>query len=152
MRFSPGSSGIPFGTAHDTATPSRSRRRSQCRRVALCSWTTKLYSPPSEDSAGPGSGVARKSRLRRYSVSWSGVFLAFFVGLAIRSAVGLVLALLREPIECGRVLAVLGVLDQLVFGLLEAILLTSAGFVDRLEGGVVTSILVCLHVHRLPIL
>ncbi len=36
-----GSSGIPLGTAHEASTPSCSRRRSQCRRVAECSWTTK---------------------------------------------------------------------------------------------------------------
>ena len=31
----------PFGTAHDLRTPPSSRRKSQCSRVALCSWTTK---------------------------------------------------------------------------------------------------------------
>ena len=29
------------GIAQEASAPSRSRRRSQCRRVALCSWTTK---------------------------------------------------------------------------------------------------------------
>ena len=36
-----GVSGRPFGTAHEASAPSRSRRRSQCRRLALCSWITK---------------------------------------------------------------------------------------------------------------
>ncbi len=39
--LSSGSVGMPFGTAHDASTPSRSRRRSQCRRRAWCSWITK---------------------------------------------------------------------------------------------------------------
>src|SRR2546423_10847436 len=33
--------GTPFGTAHEPATPSCSRRKSQWRFVAWCSWTTK---------------------------------------------------------------------------------------------------------------
>ena len=33
--------GMPLGTAHDQSTPSCSRRRSQCRRRAWCSCTTK---------------------------------------------------------------------------------------------------------------
>src|SRR5260370_1134302 len=31
---------MPFGTAHDASTPSRSSRRSQWRARAWCSWTT----------------------------------------------------------------------------------------------------------------
>src|SRR5690349_18291666 len=150
MRFSPGTSGIPFGTAHDTATPSRSRRRSQCRRVALCSWTTKRAPASAPPSPEAGSGEALKSRLRRYSFSWSGVFLDFFVGVAIGGAVRLVLPLLREPVERRRVLAVLRVLDQQVFGLLEAFRFTAAGLVDCLPGRIVVPVFVCLHAHRLP--
>ncbi len=64
--FSPGSSGIPFGTAQETSTPSRSRRRSQCRRRALCSWITKRgsFSARVAFRFGAGSGVFAKSRLR----------------------------------------------------------------------------------------
>ena len=36
-----GSSDGPFGTAHERSVPSRSMRRSKCRVVASCSWTTK---------------------------------------------------------------------------------------------------------------
>src|SRR5205823_2501748 len=36
-----GSGGMPLGTAQLTSTPSRSSLKSQCRRVAWCSWTTK---------------------------------------------------------------------------------------------------------------
>src|SRR3954470_7077601 len=142
MRFSPGTSGIPFGTAHETATPSRSSRRSQCRRVALCSWTTKRGSgtegtvpsvPPSDAS---GSVVAPKSRLRRYSASSSAVFLEFFVGFAIGLAGGLFLALLGEAVRRGGVLAVLGVLTQELLGLLESFLLAAARLVYSLPGGI----------------
>src|SRR5436190_20282042 len=98
---------MPFGTAHETATPSRSRRRSQCRRVALCSWTTKRLPEAAASASAPGSGVAPKSRLRRYSFSPSGVFLAFFVGVAIRGAVRLFLSLLGEAVGRGRVLGIL---------------------------------------------
>src|SRR4051794_40634032 len=129
MRFSPGTSGIPFGTAQETATPSRSRRRSQWSRVALCSWTTKRFSPESAPGSGPGSGEAPKSRLRRYSLSCSGVFLDLFVGVSIRSAAGLVLAFLREAIQRRRVLTVLRVFDQQILGLLEALLLTAAALI-----------------------
>src|SRR5437763_482489 len=64
LRF--GSSGIPRGTAHDSSTPSCSRRRSQCMLRAWCSWTTTR--PPGSLSSGPpaGSGVASKSRFWRY--------------------------------------------------------------------------------------
>src|SRR3954454_22952996 len=147
MRFSPGSSGMPFGTAQETATPSRSRRRSQWSRVALCSWTTKRFLAESAPGSGPGSGVAPKLRLRRYSLSCSGVFLDLFVGVSIRSAAGLVLAFLGEAVERRRVLGVLGVVDQQVLGLLEALLLASAALVHGLERGVVAAVLVCLHGH-----
>src|SRR3954454_2727821 len=145
MRFSPGTSGMPLGTAHETATPSRSSRRSQCSRVALCSCTTKRSPAAASSPAGAGSGEARKSRLRRYSFSWSGVFLGFFVGVTVGSAVRLVLALLGEAVEGNRVLGVLGVLDQEVLGLLEALLLAAAGLVHGLPGGIVAAVLVCLH-------
>src|SRR5918995_75857 len=64
LRF--GSGGMPRGTAHDSSTPSCSRRRSQCRRRAWCSWITNR--PPGSPSSGPpvGSGVASKSRFARY--------------------------------------------------------------------------------------
>src|SRR4051794_33969699 len=137
MRFSPGTSGMPFGTAQETATPSRSRRRSQCSRVALCSCTTKRFAAGESSRPGPGSGVAAKSRFRRYSVSWSLVFLELLVGLTIRSAIRVVLALVREAVERGRVLRVLSVLDQQVLGLLEALLLATPGLVNGLPGGIV---------------
>src|SRR3954467_3855659 len=44
-RRTPTSSETPFGTAHDAATPACSRRRSQCRFVAWCSWMTNLGIP-----------------------------------------------------------------------------------------------------------
>src|SRR6476646_7494928 len=155
MRFSSGTSGMPFGTAQETATPSRSRRRSQCSRVALCSWTTKRRRRRSSEVPGlrpgtSGSGEALKSRLRRYSFSSSGVFLDFFVGVAIGGALRLVLALLREAVERGRVLSVFGVLDQQVLGLLETFRLAAAALVNRLPGRVVVPVFVCLHAHRLP--
>src|SRR5690625_2606029 len=36
------SSGGPFGTAQETRTPSRSRRKSQCRRLASWRWITNI--------------------------------------------------------------------------------------------------------------
>src|SRR5690348_15888408 len=132
MRLSPGTSGMPFGTAQETATPSRSRRRSQCSRVALCSWTTKRRrrrrssEVPGLRPGTSGSGEPLKSRLRRYSFSSSGVFLDFFVGVAIRGALRLVLALLREAVERGCVLSAFGVLAQQVLGLLETFRLAAA--------------------------
>ena len=45
-----GSSGMPLGTAHEASTPSCSSRRSQCRRVAWCSWTTNW-----PDATGAGA-------------------------------------------------------------------------------------------------
>src|SRR5437763_16569347 len=110
---------MPLGTAHETATPSCSRRRSQCRRVALCSCTTKR--PPGVPRPPPaGSDVPPKSRLARYSASLSGVWFVLFVGLAVRRPVGLVLGLPGAPVQRGGVLGVLGLLDQEVLGLLEA--------------------------------
>src|SRR5215831_1245940 len=67
-----GSSGTPRGTAHETRTPSRSRRRSQCRRRAWCCWTTKrrTWEAASSVVASPaGSGVSWKSRLALYERS-----------------------------------------------------------------------------------
>src|SRR5215208_5722867 len=59
---------MPFGTAHDASTPSRSSRRSQCRRRAWCSWMTKRL-PSVSPGLPAGSGVSAKSRLRLYSSS-----------------------------------------------------------------------------------
>jgi membrane-bound metal-dependent hydrolase YbcI (DUF457 family) len=57
------------GMWQETSTPSRSRRKSQCRRRAWCSWTTKLPAFPASaaaaSAAGTGSGVRVASRLRR---------------------------------------------------------------------------------------
>jgi hypothetical protein len=69
-RMSPGTTGNPLGTAHETSTPPRSSRTSQCSRLAWCSWMTNVSSLPpggwlSVD--GTGSGVRAASRLRRYS-------------------------------------------------------------------------------------
>src|SRR5437763_861080 len=70
LRFSFGLSGIPFGIAHDASTPSCSRRRSQWRRRAWCSWTTNRPAAPlalpSLRRAPFGSVVRRKSRLVLY--------------------------------------------------------------------------------------
>src|SRR3954465_2594164 len=68
-----GSGGMPFGTAHETSTPARSSRRSQCRLRAWCSWTTKR-SPVFFFFARPaGSGVLRKSRFFLYSPSFCAI-------------------------------------------------------------------------------
>src|SRR5438105_6374228 len=65
-----GSGGMPLGTAHETPTPSRSRRKSQCRRRAWCSWTTNRGALVSlRGTLAPGSGVRLKSRLASYSAS-----------------------------------------------------------------------------------
>src|SRR3954466_15081455 len=61
---------MPFGTAHERRTPSCSRRRSQCRRVALCSWMTKRGSSAVSVEPPAGSGVPLKSRFRSYSRSF----------------------------------------------------------------------------------
>src|SRR6059036_107710 len=73
-----GSSGMPLGTAHEASTPSCSSRRSQCRRVAWCSWTTNWPDAtgagavsPSRPASPAGSAVVAKSRLARYSASRS---------------------------------------------------------------------------------
>ena len=68
LRF--GSSGMPLGRAQQRSTPSRSSRRSQCRLLAWCSWTTNRRpwpEPVAAGAAGTGSGVRRASRLDRYS-------------------------------------------------------------------------------------
>src|SRR3954453_17207553 len=65
-RLSFGSSGRPLGIAHDASAPSCSRRRSQCRRVAWCSWMTKRGWSAVAAGAPAGSGVASKSRFVRY--------------------------------------------------------------------------------------
>src|SRR3712207_1666055 len=73
LRLTPGSLGSAFGTANETSTPSRSRRRSQCSRVAWCSWTTKRppSCAPSGASEGSGSGVSPGRRFLRYVSSLS---------------------------------------------------------------------------------
>src|SRR3954466_5128148 len=64
---------MPFGIAHDRRTPSCSSLRSQCRRVAECSWMTNLGRAPAAGSASPdGSGVPEKSRFPSYSRSFFG--------------------------------------------------------------------------------
>ena len=40
-----GSGGTPLGTAHETSTPSRSSRKSQCSARAWCSCTTNVAAP-----------------------------------------------------------------------------------------------------------
>src|SRR5712692_2246110 len=69
-----GSGGMPLGTAHDTPTPSFSSRRSQCSRLAWCSWTTRRGARASLRSGDrtrePGSGVFLKSLLASYSASF----------------------------------------------------------------------------------
>src|ERR1039458_4126452 len=63
---------MPLGTAQETSTPSRSRRRSQCKAVAWCSWTTKRGRADGATTGDPaGSGVSEKSRLARYWASRS---------------------------------------------------------------------------------
>ena len=65
--------GMPLGTAQFTSTPSRSRRTSQCNRVAWCSWMTKRgRSPPGcpgLGDVGMGSGVRSARRLAMYEAS-----------------------------------------------------------------------------------
>ena len=70
----PVSVGTPFGSAHDTSTPSCSRRKSQCSREAWCSWMTNDLPPDPSGAggvAGTGSGVLLASRFDRYTVSRS---------------------------------------------------------------------------------
>src|SRR5881394_2752177 len=125
---------MPLGIAHEAATPSCSRRRSQCSRVALCSWTTKR--PPGSPPGSPaGSLVVAKSRFARYSPSLS-VVRFFVVGVTVFGALRVVLFLLGEPVERRGVLGVLGLFDQQVLGLLEALCLAAACLIDRLPRGV----------------
>src|SRR3954451_2918456 len=63
---------MPFGTAQLRRTPSCSRRRSQWRRVAECSWMTKRGSSAVSPTPPAGSGVDLKSRFRSYSRSFFG--------------------------------------------------------------------------------
>src|SRR5260370_463094 len=85
-----GSGGMPLGTAHETPTPSFSRRKSQCSRRAWCSWTTNRGARAAFlGTRAPGSGVFLKSRLASYSAS-------FF---AIRSKVRLRLLLPEADLE-----------------------------------------------------
>ncbi len=72
MRFSDGTAGMPLGIAHDASAPSCSSRRSQCSRVAWCSWITNRGSATASSPPGPaevspdGSEVVAKSRLAWY--------------------------------------------------------------------------------------
>src|SRR5207248_6724157 len=156
LRFSPGSSGMPFGTAHDTATPSRSSRRSQCSRVALCSWTTKR-APAALPLSPAGSEVSPKSRFPRYSASFASglcgvVCLPGVVRFSVLLLVGLGLALLGEAVERARVLGVLGLLLHQLLGLLEALRFAAAGFVDGLERRVIPAVFSALHSVPVPAL
>src|SRR3954463_12707452 len=63
---------MPFGTAHERRTPSCSRRRSQCRRVAECSWMTKRGRSLISTPPPAGSGVSEKSRFCSSSRSFLG--------------------------------------------------------------------------------
>src|SRR3954471_11865086 len=138
LRF--GSSGMPLGTAHEASAPSRSSLRSQCRRVAWCSCTTKRPRPAAAPSApcspppGAGSGVVWKSRLARYGSSLSAIWALIVedvVGLAVEVAVrrGLLgdVLLAHAHLRLGPVRALLGVLDEFLLGHLPAVLLPAAG-------------------------
>src|SRR5690349_12569314 len=95
--FTPGSVGSPFGNAHDTSTPSRSRRKSWCRRVAWCSWMTNIGSPARAASGPPiGSGVFAESRIARYVPSRSSTSLPRWVA---RREFGERVSLLPETFE-----------------------------------------------------
>src|SRR6478752_5395537 len=69
MRLSAGLSEGPLGTAHETSTPSSSRRKSQCILRAECCWITNSSGPVPVPFAGGGSGVAAKVRLAEYCSS-----------------------------------------------------------------------------------
>src|SRR4051812_37264880 len=150
---------MPLGIAHEASVPSCSRRRSQCRRVAWCSWTTKR--PAAAGSPSPaapvGSLVVAKSRFARYSARRSfattalTVGVGFLVGLAVGLGAVLLLGdvLLADPhLHLGLGRALLGVLDELLLGHLEALRLAAAGLVDRIHGGGVRHVL--LEVARRP--
>ena len=64
-RFSAGSGGIPLGIAHEASTPSCSSRRSQCRRVAWCSWTTNRGRRPSAPPPRPRARRGLRNRAWR---------------------------------------------------------------------------------------
>src|SRR3954452_9947985 len=72
LRFSSGVIGIPFGIAQERRAPSCSRRRSQCNRVAECSWITKRGRSAVSAEPPAGSGEDLKSRFRSYSRSFLG--------------------------------------------------------------------------------
>src|SRR2546423_5863999 len=118
-----GSSGIPLGTAHEARTPSCSGRRSQCRRVAWCSWTTKRPAAAGASAPSPapaGSLVAAKSRLPRYSASRSRVMPSAIGGDA-RALARVVRALARVARDLGDVDLVGLAVDRLVGLLGEAV-------------------------------
>src|SRR4051812_503141 len=150
---------MPLGIAHEASVPSCSRRRSQCRRVAWCSWTTKR--PAAAGSPSPaapvGSLVVAKSRFARYSArrSFATTALTVLVGFLVGLAVGLGAVLLLGEVlltdahlDLGLGRALLGVLAELLLGHLEALRLAAAGLVDRIHGGVVRHVL--LQVARRP--
>src|SRR6185312_16975267 len=83
-----GSVGAASGKEKLAATPSCSRRRSQCNRRALCSWTTKRGAPfrLRLRPCGAGSLVRSKSRLRSYSPSVAlSPFLPAFEAMRVHS-------------------------------------------------------------------
>src|SRR3954462_8559158 len=124
LRLRLGSSGMPLGIAHEASVPSCSRRRSQCRRVAWGSCTTKRPAAAGSPSAAPpaGSGVSVKARFARYSARRSlairsAVAVLFLVGLAVGLGGGLLLGEIRladTHLDLRLGGAVLGVLAQLL--------------------------------------
>ena len=59
MRLSFGFRDGPLGKGHDFRTPSTSRRKSQCMRVAACCCTTNTrFSASASAAPGGGSGVS----------------------------------------------------------------------------------------------
>src|SRR4051812_28139102 len=145
---------MPLGTAHEASAPACSRRRSQCRRVAWCSWTTKrpaaAGSPPAAWPAG--SFVLAKSRLAREAASFSfamgrrpsAVAVQLLVGLPVFGGVVLLFArllLAHADLDLGLGRPVLGVLDELLLGHLEALGLAAAALVDGIHRGVVGEVL-----------
>src|SRR5438067_1001129 len=106
--------------------------------------------PPGSPPGSPaGSLVVAKSRFARYSPSLS-VVRFFVVGVTVFGALRVVLFLLGEPVERRGVLGVLGLFDQQVLGLLEALCLAAACLIDRLPRRVVAAVLMSLHARTVP--
>src|SRR5256714_5384785 len=142
---------MPLGTAQEASAPSCSRRRSQCRRVAWCSWTTKRPAAAGWVAPSPaGSGVVSNCRFARYSARRSfataglAVRVLLRVGLAVLGARVLLLGerlVAHVDLDLGLGRAVLAVLDELFLGHLPALGLSAAGFVDGVHGGGVGEVL-----------